>query len=63
VEDHANEHAPHPRWARPVAVRDKMGIRVCYCSVFDECYVRDRNHSEPGRVKACGAPAVPYTGD
>lgn len=52
-----------PRWTRLQEVRDKIGVRVCYCSVFDECYVRDSAHREPVRIKACAAPAVPYTGD
>ena len=51
-----------PRWARLQEVRDRIGVRVCYCSVFDECHMRDSGHREPSRVKACPAPAVPYTG-
>ncbi len=51
-----------PRWARLEAGRDKIGIRVCYCSVFEECYVRDTAHREPRRTQACPAPAVPYIG-
>lgn len=51
-----------PRWARLEEVRDKIGVRVCYCSVFDECYVRGSDRREPVRVKACPIPAVPYTG-
>ena len=51
-----------PRWARLGAARDRIGVRVCYCSVFEECYVRDRANREPVRVKACPVPAVPYTG-
>ena len=30
-----------PRWARLEAAYQQIGARVCYCSVFDECYVRD----------------------
>jgi hypothetical protein len=51
-----------PRWARLEAVRDKIGIRVCYCSVFDECYLHDSAYREPRRIGACPAPAVPYVG-
>jgi hypothetical protein len=51
-----------PRWARLNAVRDQIGVRVCYCSVFEECYLRDSAHREPARVKTCAAAAVPYTG-
>ena len=51
-----------PRWARLEAVRDKIGIRVCYCSVFDECYLHDSAYREPRRIGACPASAVPYVG-
>jgi hypothetical protein len=52
-----------PRWARANEVRDKIGVRVCYCSVFEECYVRASERREPVRVNACPLPAVPYRGD
>jgi len=52
-----------PRWARLNALRAQVGLEVCYCSVFDECYVRDSGRREPTRVGACPAPAVPYTGE
>lgn len=51
-----------PRWARMAEIRDQIGIRVCYCSVFEECYSRDRDRHEPVRVRTCPAPALPYTG-
>lgn len=51
-----------PRWARANQLRGNIGVRVCYCSVFEECYVRDRDRREPVPVKACPAAAVPYTG-
>ena len=51
-----------PRWARLAQVRERIGARVCYCSVFEECYLRDSAQREPVRIKACPAPAVPYTG-
>jgi hypothetical protein len=43
-------------------VHGRIGIRVCYCSVFDDCYLRDIGYREPERVKACPVPAVPYAG-
>jgi hypothetical protein len=52
-----------PRWARLNDLREKVSLQVCYCSVFDECYVRDREQREPSRVKACPQPAVPYSGE
>ena len=51
-----------PRWARLDELRTKVGLEVCYCSVFDECYVRDSEHREPVRARSCPAAAVPYTG-
>lgn len=51
-----------PRWARLEAIRDRIGIRVCYCSVFDECYVRVSGHREPKRVDSCPTPAAAYVG-
>lgn len=51
-----------PRWPRLNALRDKVGVEVCYCSVFDECYVRDSRHREPERIRVCPAWAVSYAG-
>ena len=51
-----------PRWGRLEKVRGKIGVRVCYCSVFDECYLRDNAGREPQPVRTCAAAAVPYTG-
>ncbi|MGP8034783.1 MAG: hypothetical protein ACLPQ6_11680 [Steroidobacteraceae bacterium] len=57
--------AEDPRWPRleQQVVRGRIGIRVCYCSVFDECYVHASEQREPERVKACPVPAVPYGGE
>lgn len=52
-----------PRWGRLEALRGKITLRVCYCSVFDECYLRDNQHTEPGAVKSCPLPKVPWRGD
>jgi hypothetical protein len=40
----------------------KLGFRVCYCSVFDECSVLDTRKTPPRpvAVKACSVPAVPF---
>jgi hypothetical protein len=51
-----------PRWERFKAAREKIGLRVCYCSVFDECYLREFYQHEPRRLKSCPTPAVPFTG-
>ena len=52
-----------PRWARLEAAYLKIGARVCYCSVFDECYLRDSARHEPERVRSCPAAPAPYAGD
>jgi hypothetical protein len=42
-----------------------LRTRVCYCSVFDECYAAE-NGAKAGRpvhVKTCAAPDTPYVGD
>ena len=33
-------------------------VRVCYCSVFEECWVKDSRVARPDRVKQC-APSQP----
>ena len=55
--------AADPRWARLEAQRAHIDLRVCYCSVFDECYVRDSAHREPNAVKSCPLPRTPWRGD
>jgi hypothetical protein len=48
--------------------RDKIKTRVCFCSVFDECWVqmgglgvvKDEELIHPSRVNSCPAPATPY---
>ena len=52
------------------AERDYIRTRVCYCSVFDECWTKEggdflllKGQSKlihPEHVKSCPAPAVPY---
>jgi hypothetical protein len=49
-----------PRWARLKALPLTIDVRVCYCSVFDECYLHDSRRSEPAHNEACPVPAVPY---
>jgi hypothetical protein len=38
----------------------KLGSRVCYCSVFDECSVMDEQKNQAERVKACPVPKVMF---
>lgn len=42
--------APFDRFGRH---RAELELTVCYCSVFDECYVRSDQQIEPLRVDAC----------
>jgi hypothetical protein len=59
----ATDAAGDPRFARLDALRGRIGARVCYCSVFNECYLRDSAQREPHAIKTCPEPAVPYTGN
>jgi hypothetical protein len=34
--------------------------RICYCSVFNECWLSDLNTLHPPRVDKCPVPKVPY---
>lgn len=41
-----------------------IGFKVCYCSVFNECWVSDRTGaalSPPLAVKSCPIPKAPYS--
>jgi hypothetical protein len=40
------------------AARRQLRVRVCYCSVFDECWVADDAARRPARVQEC-APSQP----
>jgi hypothetical protein len=40
--------------------RFEMHFRICYCSVFDECWLTTLVGLEPQRVSKCPAPKVPY---
>jgi len=46
------------------ARNEDISYRICYCSVFDECWintVKGRDQLDPARVDRCPVPAVPYT--
>jgi hypothetical protein len=47
-------------WHALDQARRGLRYRICYCSVFDECWLNDRNDLNPARVKKCEAPKVPY---
>ena len=53
-------------WFAPVLrFSNIVNSRVCYCSVFDECFVSDSriDASRPHHVKICPAPPHPYKED
>jgi hypothetical protein len=37
-----------------------IDVTACYCSVFDECYIRTWKGRKPEPVKQCTAPAKPF---
>jgi hypothetical protein len=39
----------------------RIGMRACYCSVFDECWVTDLRTLSPEPVQRCVAPAVLFS--
>ncbi|HEY5338968.1 MAG TPA: hypothetical protein VIJ85_12245 [Rhizomicrobium sp.] len=46
------------------ARNNDMKYRICYCSVFDECWINTvtgRNQLDSAPVDKCPAPRVPYT--
>jgi hypothetical protein len=57
-------------WSKLNVERSKITTRVCYCSVFDQCWVHvsglgllrqdTKKVIHPDRVDSCAAPAVPY---
>jgi hypothetical protein len=50
--------------ALDLARQRSMSYRLCYCSVFDECWVNTIGHGhqlDPARVDKCPVPAVPYS--
>lgn len=55
-----------PRWvATLLRGADAIKARICYCSVFDECYVNDTRDRQPRplRVEVCPVPAQPFRDD
>jgi hypothetical protein len=42
---------------------DNISYSTCYCSVFEECYVRVNDDRKPEPVKQCTPPAVPFRPD
>jgi hypothetical protein len=48
-------------WHAFSSQREKISYRVCYCSVFNECWLSDGRELNPPRVKMCQKPQVAYT--
>jgi hypothetical protein len=40
--------------------KNEIVTRLCYCSVFDDCWIADSRDPTPDPVKECTPPAVPY---
>lgn len=51
---------PNPVFAAMHEKMDRIGITYCYCSVFEECYVRMPKPGKPDPVEQCKAPAVTF---
>jgi hypothetical protein len=47
-------------WTKLDDARFRFQLSVCYCSVFDECWVSDLRSTTQQRVKTCPVDAVPY---
>jgi hypothetical protein len=45
------------------AERAKITARICYCSVFDECWVSSGLATRADRVSSCPVPATPFRTD
>jgi hypothetical protein len=39
---------------------NRIRTRLCYCSVFNDCWIAKSNDPTPDAVNQCVAPAVPY---
>ena len=44
-------------WSRMDVARGEVELSICYCSVFDECWLTDGITLHPPRVKSCPAEA------
>jgi hypothetical protein len=57
------EDAEHESLTRNLRVSlSDISWKVCYCSVFDECWLSDLQTMHPPTVKECPAPEVPFRG-
>lgn len=61
--DWTEPDTPNPVFTALHQQMDHISISYCYCSVFDECYVRTSKPGKPDPVKECTAPAVTFQPD
>jgi hypothetical protein len=55
------QSTPNPDFQALRRQMKDVDLSACYCSVFDECYVRKSNgRNKPEPVKQCTAPAVKF---
>jgi hypothetical protein len=47
-------------WSKFNIERDKITVRVCYCSVFNECWRGSGVTTQADPVASCSKPSVPY---
>lgn len=47
------DKVPPDVWEKFEAERLKLKVRVCYCSVFDDCWIAEGGSGEPKPVKSC----------
>ena len=47
-------------WTKLDDARFRIQFRICYCSVFDECWTSDLRSTTQTLVKACPVEPVPY---
>lgn len=47
-------------WNKLDEARFKFDMHICYCSVFDECWISDLRSTEQHPVKVCPVDPVPY---
>ena len=50
----------HELWEEFNQERANMTARLCYCSVFDECWRVTGTSTHPERIESCPTPAVPF---
>ncbi|NGY04303.1 hypothetical protein [Solimonas terrae] len=57
------DEASADTWHRLDAARSHLVMQVCYCSVFDECWIGDSSTAPPKRAESCDALAGRDYGD